>query len=363
MIPLIDLSADKKNGRQIKSVVNRVIDSGNYILGKELESFELKFADYVGTSSAVGVASGTDALRIILRALGVGPGDKVLTVAFTSPFTSIAILEAGAIPVFGDIDEKTWTLDVNDAQKKIDKKVKAIMPVHIYGNPCNMKAILSFAKAHKIKIIEDACQAHGATIDGKKVGSFGDAGAFSFYPTKNLGGLGDGGIVVSNNRKLANLIRLLRHGGQTRRFWHKHKGFNSRLDEIQAAVLEMKLKYLDSFNRKRGLLVRRYKKDLKDLPITFQESHVGAISANHLFVIRTKNRDSLKKFLFENNIWSDLYYPYPVDVQPAFREYGGSALAVTNKLCREVLALPLFPKMTYRQQDKVIFFVKKFFKR
>lgn len=362
-VPLIDLSMDSKLGEEIKKAIAGIIDSKVYILGKNLESFEKKFASYMGVKYAIGVGSGTDALRLLLRALGIGAGDKVLTVAITSPFTSIAIIEEGAIPVYCDVDEKTWVLDLADATKKLDKKVRAIMPVHIYGNPCDMKAILKFAKENNLKVIEDACQAHGATIGNKKIGTFGDGAAFSFYPTKNLGGMGDGGMIVTNNKSLAEIIRLLRHGGQTKRFWHVYKGVNSRLDEIQAAILETKLKHLDSFNLIRKKLVKKYKEAFSGLPIAFQESFDGAVSANHLFVIRTKKRDNLKNFLNNKRIVSDLYYPYPLNVQPAFKKYASGNMKVTNMISGELLALPLFPSMTEIQQKYVITSVLEFFKK
>lgn len=363
MIPLIDLSLNPKLLEEIKTAIDKVVDSKSYILGERLKSFEEKFAKYLGADYAIGVGNGTDALRLVLRALKIGAGDKVLTVAFTSPFTSIAIVEEGATPIYCDVDEKTWTLDLADAAKKLDKNVRAIMPVHIYGNPCDMKAILKFAKDNNLKVIEDACQAHGAEINGKKAGTFGDGAAFSFYPTKNLGGMGDGGAVATNSEKLANQVRLLRHGGQTKRFWHEYRGFNSRLDEMQAAILEAKLKHLDDFNRERERLVQNYEQELASLPITFQQSFTGASSAHHLFLIRTKKRDALKEFLEGNEIVSDLYYPYPINAQPAFRKYSGGNLNITNMLSRELLALPLYPSMESKDQEKVISSIKRFFKK
>lgn len=363
MIPLVNLSLERELVKEIKAEVDKVVDSKSYILGERLKSFEEKFAGYTNADYAIGVGNGTDALRLILRALGIGVGDKVLTVAFTSPFTSIAIVEEGAIPVYCDVDEKTWTLDLEDAGKKLDKNVRAIMPVHIYGNPCDMKAILKFAKDNNLKVIEDACQAHGAEIAGRKIGTFGDGAGFSFYPTKNLGGMGDGGAVTTNNGNLARLIKLLRHGGQTKRFWHEYRGFNSRLDEIQAAILEVKLKHLDHFNRERERLAQNYIEELAPLPIIFQESFAEAKSAYHLFVIRTKKRTALKKFLEENEIVSDLYYPYPVNMQPAFKKYHSGSLSVTNVLSRELLALPLYPLMRTKDQEKVISCIKQFFEK
>lgn len=362
MIPLIDLSIEKKLLREIKTGVEKVIDSQSYILGKQLATFESKFAKIIGVRDAIGVANGTDALRLSLRALGIGRGDKVLTVAFTSPFTSVAIVEEGAIPVYCDVDELTWTIDAKDCERKIDKHVKAIMPVHIYGNPSNMEAIIKIAENYNLKVIEDACQAHMASISGKKVGTFGDAAAFSFYPTKNLGGMGDGGIVTTNNKTVSKLVRSLRHGGQTRRFWHEYNGINSRLDEIQAAILIQKLKTISNLGLMRAQIVKRYKSALKYLPITFQASLVNARSANHLFVIRTQWRDKLSYYLKKQGIETGIYYPYGVHQLPSFVAFSkGAKLVVTENLLKEVLALPLYPNLSQRDQDYIVKCIKKFY--
>lgn len=363
MIPLIDLTLDRQLSSKIKKEISRVIDSKSYILGARLESFEKEFARFVGTKYAVGVGSGTDALRLSLRALGISHGDKVLTVSLTSPFTALAIVEEGAIPVFCDIDEDTLTIDVADAQKKIDRNTRAIIPVHLFGNPCDMQAILEFAQKFKLKVIEDACQAHGASFGNHTVGTFGEASAFSFYPTKNLGGFGDGGMVTTNDARVATKVRSLRHGGQTKRFWHKYLGINSRLDEIQAAICEIKLAYLEGENRQRKRLAKRYKDALGNLPLKFQEILPGAQSCYHLFVIRTKERNALQKFLAASGVVSDVYYPYPIHTQPAFKKYGQGSLKVTEKLTDELLALPLYPSLTKENQDKVIDAIIRFFKK
>lgn len=361
MIPLVDLKLSKSLAGQIKKAVLGVVDSQTYILGPQVASFEKKFAVYIGTRYGVGVASGTDALRLTLRALKIGQGDRVLTVALTSPFTTLAILEEGAIPIFCDVDEATWTIDVKDAERKIDNKTRAIVPVHLFGNPSDLKSILNFAKIYKLKVIEDACQAHGAKYNAGMIGSFGDAAAFSFYPTKNLGAMGDAGMIVTNNRTIAGMVKTLRHGGQTKRFWHKLAGINSRLDEVQAAILAVKLRHLDWENLKRKRLAARYRKFLNDLPLKFQESFPGAQSVYHILAIRTKKRDQLKKYLLANGVFSDVYYPYPVHQQNAFKNYATSKLPVTEKLMREILGLPLSPNLTVKNQDRVIFLVKKFF--
>lgn len=362
MIPLIDLSSDKQIEEEIEKEVLAVLRSKWYTLGPKVESFEKSFARFVGSRYAVGVASGTDSLRLAIRALGVGRDDKVLTVSLSSPFTAIAIIEEGAIPVFCDVDEKTLTIDTADLERKIDNSTRAIIPVHLYGNPCQMDEIIKIAKKYKLLIIEDACQAHGASFGDKKIGSFGDAAAFSFYPTKNLGAAGDGGIVTTNNKKVANMVRTLRHGGQTKRFWHKFRGVNSRLDEIQAAVLSVKLTALSKNNDRRSELAAYYKKELSNLPIKFQENFDLAKSANHLFIIRTKERSALMRFLKKGGIITDIYYPYPIHKQPAFRAFS-SHLLVTEKVTSEILAIPLFPTLSVKDQAYVIKSIRDFFKK
>ena len=363
MIPLIDIALDKRQETEIKRKVIKVIDSKNYILGESVKKFEQEFAKFIGVKYAIGVGNGTDALRLSLRALGIGNGNKVLTVALTSPFTAIAIIEEGAVPIFCDVDEKTWTIDLADVEKKVDKNTKAIIPVHLFGNPCDMDAILKIAKDYNLRVIEDACQAHGAKFRGKMIGSFGDAGTFSFYPTKNLGAFGDAGIITTNDLKVAEMIKILRHGGQTKRFWHEYQGINSRLDEIQAAVLSVRLKYLEKENEKREKLAKKYKSASSDLPIKFQETLHGARSANHLFVFRTERRDKLQKFLTKNGVTTDVYYPYPVHLQPAFREYVQSHLKNTELLTKELLALPLCLNLKLKDQKIIIEKIKLFFSK
>lgn len=363
MIPLVDIADDKKTLAQVKSEIDKVLDAKSYILGKRLDSFERKFASFIGAKEAVGVANGTEALSLSLRAMGIGSGDKVLTVSFTSPFTSIAIVEAGAVPVYCDIDQRTWTIDVEDCVKKIDRSVKAIMPVHIYGNPSNMQQILKLAKKYNLKVIEDACQAHNASIGKRKIGTFGDATGFSFYPTKNLGAFGDAGMITTNNAAISKMLRYLRHGGQTKRFWHEYIGINSRLDEIQAAILEIKLKVLSKNHLLREKLAKRYKNGLLNVPVVFQESYEGSRPAYHLFVIRVPKRDSLQRFLSLKGITTDVYYPYPVHIQPPFSKFLNYRLPITEKITKEILAIPLYPNLSLKDQDYIIETIRKFFKK
>ena len=361
MIPLFDLKLSKKIESQILKEIKLTIESNTFILGNQVESFEKSFSKYLGVKFSAGVANGTDAITLALKALGIKKGDKVLTVALTSPFTALAIINSCAIPVFCDVDENTWTMDIDDAREKIDKNTRVIIPVHLFGNPCNMKAILEPAKNYKLKVIEDACQTHGAKIGRKMAGSFGDAAAFSFYPTKNLGAMGDAGIAVTNNIEVSHLLKILRHGGQTKRFWHAYLGLNSRLDEIQAAILRTKLKYLARQTQRRVMLADRYIKSLSDIPIGFQQSFNGSQSSYHLFVIRTEKRDRLKNYLRENSVETGIYYPHPVHKQPAFRRYGQNKLKVTESLTKELLAIPLYPTLLQKQQNVVINKIRSFF--
>jgi len=358
----VDLSVDEKTKKEILAAISKIIDQSSYILGDSLDKFEKAFAKFNGSKYAVGVGSGTDAIRLALKALGIGRGDKVLTVSFTSPFTAIAICQEGAIPVFCDIDQNSWTIDLRDMQTKADSKTKAIVPVHIYGNPCNMTALLAFAKSHGLKIVEDACQAHGAEYKGKKIGNFSDASAFSFYPTKNLGAFGDGGCVVTNNMGVNKMLRVLRHGGQTKRFWHEFLGVNSRLDEIQAAVLLRKLVNLNDDNKRRTSLAKRYKSALGGLPIKFQTAVEGGKSSNHLFCVRVERRNELKTYLDKCGIPCDIHYPNPVHKQKAFQQFINHKLPVTEKITKEIISLPLYPTLTLGDQDKIISAVKKFYR-
>ena len=361
MKPFVQVKPDKKTLKRIEKKVRQVLLSNNYVLGKHVAEFESKFAKFIGTSYAVGVGSGTDALRLRLRVLGIGSGDKVLTSAFTSPFTILSIVEEEAIPVFVDIDRETWTIDPQEIEKQIDGKTRAIVPVHIYGNPCHMPQIVKLAKKSGLKIIEDACQAHGARIEDEMLGSWGELAAFSFYPTKNLGGVGDGGMITTNHRQLATTLTYLRNGGQTRRFYHSLRGVNSRLDELQAAILAVKMSLLNQQNRKRRWLAKRYQDGLADLPLAFQKTIPGGYHVYHQFVVRTGKRQALKKFLHTKGIMTDVHYPLPADSQPIFAAYKISKLRVTQQISREILSLPIYPDLSIREQDQIIKNIRKFF--
>ena len=298
-----------------------MLNSSWFILGKNVAAFEKEFAAYLGAKYAIGVSSGTEAIHLTLRACGIQSGDEVITVANTAVPTVCGITSAGVKPVFVDIDPETYNMDPGQIENIISPRTKAILPVHLYGQSADMDPILQIAKKHNLKVIEDACQAHGAEYKGKKAGTLGDAGCFSFYPSKNLGAYGDGGMVVTNNKDIADKLYLLRNYGQKDRYHHYLKGFNSRLDEIQAAVLRVKLKYLDGWNDKRRKLTRLYNSLLRDIVDTPIEKDF-AKHIYHLYVIRTKNRDPLQKYLKEKEIGTNIHYPIPIHEQEAYKDLG-----------------------------------------
>ncbi|MDH3217158.1 MAG: DegT/DnrJ/EryC1/StrS family aminotransferase [Candidatus Krumholzibacteria bacterium] len=331
---------------EIQSALDRVMRSGWYILGREVSAFERAFADYCGVSYAVGCASGTEALALALMAVGVGSGDEVITVANTAVPTVSAISMVGATPVFVDIDED-FLMDVGRIESVISKKTKVIMPVHLYGQIADMDKITATAKEHNIPIIEDACQAHGAEYRGRRAGSWGSLGCFSFYPTKNLGCFGDGGAVTTNDKRLYELLTMLRNYGQEKRYYHSIKGINSRLDEVQAALLRVKLNYLDQWNEQRRRAAGWYCAALEDVCLCPNEKP-DARHVYHLYVIRTKERDRLRVFLDEAGITTLMHYPVPVHLQQAYRDLGYKVgdLPVTETIAEEILSLPMHPAVT-----------------
>jgi dTDP-4-amino-4,6-dideoxygalactose transaminase len=329
----------------------RVLASGRYILGEEVAAFEREFAGYLGVRHAVGVASGTDALALSLRASGVGPGDAVLTVSHTAVATVAAVGLCGARPVFVDIDPETYTMDPAGLEAAIrgfhGGRLKAIVPVHLYGHPADMETILSVARRNGLTVVEDCAQALGASLDGKAAGSFGDLAAFSFYPTKNLGGLGDGGMVATDDAVLAERVRSLREYGWRERYVSEVAGTNSRLDELQAAVLRVKLPHLDAENAARRRLAGVYDALLSGSWVEPSRSRAGVIHAYHQYVICAKGRDALREFLREKGISTLVHYPVPVHLQPAY--LGGflpaGGLPVTGAVVASILSLPMYPEM------------------
>jgi dTDP-4-amino-4,6-dideoxygalactose transaminase len=373
MVPFIDLTRQyKRIEEKILSATKKVYEKGHFILGEEVSAFEEEFSHYCGVRYGVGVDSGTDALYLALKAAGIGEGDEVITVANSFIATALAISFTGAKPLFVDIDPKTYTMDPDGLElllkrqkaKNEGRKIKAVLPVHLYGHPAEMGSIMEIANRYDLIVIEDACQAHGAKYGGKKVGSFGALGCFSFYPTKNLGGYGDGGMVVTNNRKYEKKLRLLRCYGEKKKYQHVLKGGNSRLDEIQAAILRVKLKYLDQWNEERRKRALFYKRMLEHTGVICPTEKEQAKHVYHLFVIRTKKRNALQASLKEKGIETLIHYPIPIHLQKAFKELGcrRGDLPLTEQCSRGVLSLPFFPEMTESEVEEVATQIKTFTK-
>jgi dTDP-4-amino-4,6-dideoxygalactose transaminase len=373
MVPFLDLTRQyKKIKGEILSATQRVYEKGRFILGEEVSAFEKEFSHYCGVRYGVGVGSGTDALYLALKAAGIGEGDEVITVANSFVATALAISFTGAKPLFVDIDPKTYTMDPNHLElllkhqkaKGSGRKIKAILPVHLYGHPAEMDSIMEIADRYDLIVIEDACQAHGAKYGKKKVGSFGAMGCFSFYPTKNLGGYGDGGMVVTNHKRHDQNLRLLRCYGERKKYEHILKGHNSRLDEIQAAILRVKLKYLDQWNGERRRKAKIYTQMLSPLGVVCPSEKKGVRHVYHLYTIKTKKRDSLQAFLKKKGIETLIHYPIPIPLQKAYQElgYGRRDFPMTNLWSRKILSLPFFPEMKESEMEEVAEGIRSFFK-
>lgn len=343
----------KKN--EFLKAADSVIERGMYILGDEVTSFENEFAAYIGVNHCVGVANGTDAISVALRGLGVKAGDEVITVSHSAVATVAAIEMAGAIPVFADIEPDTRCIDPLKIEKLISHKTKVIIPVHIYGQPAKIQQIISLAHSKNVKVLEDCAQAHGAKVDGKNVGSFGDAAAFSFYPTKNLGAIGDGGAVVTNSKEVYKNILAIRQYGWHERYISDFPGVNSRLDELQAAFLRIKLKELDRDNDRRNAIAARYNYVIEKLNIKPPHNIPNNYHAYHLYVIESGERDRLANFLSENGVGTALHYPAAIHEQNAYlgRIKGGDSLPVTENLYKRILSLPMFPELSDAEVDIV----------
>lgn len=339
---------------EIDEAIHRVLESGNYILGNEVRQFEEEFSGYIGTKSGVGVGSGTDALTIALKACEVGIGDEVITVSNTAVATVAAIELTGATPVFVEVNPYTFTMEPECFYKAITPKTKAVVPVHLYGQPAQMMYINEIAKTHNIFVVEDCAQSHGAMIDTKKTGTFGDISAFSFYPTKNLGAIGDGGMIVTDNKPLAEKAELIRQYGWTKtdRSNSLIKGMNSRLDEIQAAILRVKLRYLDKDNEQRRKIAKVYDTNI-DAEIVLPEESKGTKHVYHQYVIQSAHRDELRTYLTKNGIDTGIHYPRPVHLQLAYRDLPFVSLPITEQICKDILSLPMHPSISESDAQKI----------
>jgi dTDP-4-amino-4,6-dideoxygalactose transaminase len=361
MIPVFDITRQHNCIRQeLVKAMEGVLDSGWYILGKEVEAFEKEFSEYVGTNHALGVASGTDALYIALKALDIGPGDEVITVSHTAVATVAAIIQTGATPVLIDICEDSYTMDSSQLPSALSNKTKAIIPVHLYGQAADMDPILAVAENRGIRVIEDCAQAHGALYKGKKVGSLGLMGAFSFYPTKNLGAMGDGGIIVTSEDKIACRILLLRQYGWQERYISIVSGTNSRLDEIQAAILRVKLKHLDIWNKKRRALAELYGHQLFQVrkPMELAER----VHVYHLYVVASPWRNELMGYLKDRGIITAIHYPVPVHLQKAYSKLiRCGKLPVTERICSQIISLPMYPELTAGEIRKISNSINEFY--
>lgn len=355
-VPIIDLGkAYKQISSQVDSKIKKVLENGDFILGEEVRYFEKEFANYCGVKYGVGVNSGTDALFLGLLSLGIGRGDEVITSVNTYIATALAISFTDAKPVFVDIDPETYNINVGKIEKAITKRTKALLPVHLYGHPADMEPILKIARKYNLKVIEDCAQAHGAVYKPKnmKVGSMGDVGCFSFYPTKNLGACGDAGMVVTNNKRIAERLRLLRGYGRKSRYRHTVKGHNSRLDTLQAGILRIKLKRLDYYNRLRRKNAQIYtdlfKKTKANVITPIQKDY--AYHVYHQYCVRVKNRDKIIKKLASKGVRTLIHYAIPIHLQKAYKDLGYKKgdFPVTEKISREILSLPMYPELKERQ--------------
>jgi dTDP-4-amino-4,6-dideoxygalactose transaminase len=362
-IPFLDLHAASAELRtEIDTAIARVVDRGQFLLGKELEAFETEFANCVGVKHCIGVGNGLDALHLSLRALGVGPGDEVLVPGNTYIATWLAVTYAGAKPVPIEPDNRTYNIDPEKLEAAVTGRTRAIIPVHLYGQPADMDPILEMARKHGLWVLDDAAQAHGARYKGQRVGGLGDITGWSFYPGKNLGAFGDGGAVTTNDGELAGRVRILRNYGSRTKYFNEVQGFNSRLDEIQAAVLRIKLKHLDEWNNRRVRIASLYARELKDSGLILPYVPEWAEPVYHLFVVRSKQRDALRQHLEKAGIESLIHYPIPPHLQQAYsnRGLGAGTLPISERLHQEVLSLPMGPHLAKAQAVAVIQAIREF---
>jgi dTDP-4-amino-4,6-dideoxygalactose transaminase len=366
-VPLLDLKAHYRELQtELDAAYRRVMESGSYILGEEVEAFEQEFAAFCGVRHCVGVGNGLDALHLILRSYGIGPGDEVIVPANTYIATWLAVSCAGAKPIPVEVDPRTYNIDSARISEALTRDTKAIIPVHLYGQPADIDAILVLAREHNLKVIEDAAQAHGARYKGHRTGGLGDAAGFSFYPTKNLGAFGDAGAVLTNESELAEGVRALRNYGSrigTGRYDHKVKGVNSRLDPLQAAFLRVKLKFLDEWNLRRNAIARLYQKRMANLEgLVLPSISAWAESSWHQFVVRHRRRDDLQRYLRQCEIGTAIHYPLPPHLSEAYSELGGKVgdFPVTEQIAQTGLSLPIGPHLTLERAENVVEAVSRF---
>ena len=362
-IPLVDLRKQYLGlEEEIMARIGESLRNMQLFLGENVQALEEEFAAFSGARHGVGVGSGTDALHLALRALGIGQGDEVITVSHTFVATAGAIAQAGARPVFVDIDSVTMNMDPTKIEASITPRTKAIMPVHLYGQPADMDPIMEIAKRHGLRVIEDACQAHGATYKGRLAGSIGDVACFSFYFSKNLGAYGEAGMLVSNDDEIVEAARILRDHGSSEKYVHVAQGFNARLDEIQATILRVKLARLEGWNSRRRELAKMYAECLSSLPLTLPTEMEWANSVYHLFVVRTPERDSLLQWLHDHGVMAGIHYPIPIHMQEPYKEFAPEGgLPVTERVAQEILSLPIYPELTSEQLEEVVGCIFEFF--
>jgi dTDP-4-amino-4,6-dideoxygalactose transaminase len=356
MIPLVDLTAQYHSMKdEIDTAVHATLESGHFILGPAVSKFEESIAAYLGVEHAIGLASGTDALVLALRALNVGAGDEVIVPAYTFFATAGTVLAVGATPVFVDIDPVTYEMDVTQLEARLTPRTKAIIPVHLYGHPADMGPIMDLARARGLKVIEDNAQSFGATYRGQKTGSIGDIGCLSFFPTKNLGAYGDGGMVVTRDPALAERMRMLRTHGWKKKYYSEEVGYNSRLDAIQAAILQAKFPHVDGWNQQRREIAHRYSEKLCLLGVSVPVECEWGTHVYHLYIIRSERRDELQAFLKQKGIASEVYYPLPPHLSIPCRKFGYKEgdFPHAELASQQTLALPLYPELTVEQQDEV----------
>lgn len=355
MIPFLSLHPVNEQYRaEIDAAIKRVLDRGWYLLGDEITNFEAEFARFCGSKCCVGVANGLDALNLIVRAYGFGPGDEIIVPSNTYIATILAISQNGCTPILVEPNIGTFNIDPDRIEEKITSQTRAIMVVHLYGQAVEMAKIQALAQKYGLKIIEDSAQAHGAMDAGRRVGNLGDASGFSFYPGKNLGCLGDGGAVTTNDEALAQTIRALRNYGSDVKYHNLFKGVNSRLDEIQAAILSVKLKYLDADNEKRRAIARFYRSNINNPLITLPQTPDEARHVWHLFVLRTPERDRLQQYLLANGVGTQIHYPIPPHKQTAYAEWNALSFPLSEQISREVLSIPMSPVLKQEEIEHVV---------